>query len=312
MKILIAYDGSDCAEAALDDLRLAGLPREAEATVISLADVFLPPSSDEGQDEAVPFYVPEGVRVAREHAMQCVAQARALAERAAKRVRATFPAWHVRAEAEADSPAWGIIKKADEWRADLVVVGSQGQTALGRLVLGSVSQKVLYEARCSVRIARGRVEVDEAPVRIIVGTDGSPDAEAAINAVAARSWPAGSEARLIIALDTVLSLAPDAAHPSVVKWFETDSEEDLLEARAIFETTAERLRVSGLAATVLMKPGSPQRVLVEEAAEWKADSIFIGARGVRGVERLLLGSVSATVAARAPCSVEVARPPRAG
>ncbi len=42
MKILIAYDGSDCAEAALDDLQCAGLPLEAEAQIISVAEVWLP------------------------------------------------------------------------------------------------------------------------------------------------------------------------------------------------------------------------------------------------------------------------------
>ena len=44
-KILIAYDGSDCARDAIDDLRLAGLPEEAEAVVMSVANVWLPPPS---------------------------------------------------------------------------------------------------------------------------------------------------------------------------------------------------------------------------------------------------------------------------
>jgi nucleotide-binding universal stress UspA family protein len=43
MKILIGYDGSDCAEAALDDLRRAGLPETAEAHILSVAEVWLPP-----------------------------------------------------------------------------------------------------------------------------------------------------------------------------------------------------------------------------------------------------------------------------
>jgi hypothetical protein len=43
MKILIAYDGSDCANSALDDLQRAGLPPEAETLIITVAEVFLPP-----------------------------------------------------------------------------------------------------------------------------------------------------------------------------------------------------------------------------------------------------------------------------
>lgn len=47
--------------------------------------------------------------------------------------------------------------------------------------------------------------------------------------------------------------------------------------------------------------------LVEEAETWNADCVFVGAKGTRGIERLLLGSVSSAVAARAHCSVEVVR-----
>ena len=42
MKILIGYDGSECAEAALEDLQRAGLGAEAEALVMTVADVFVP------------------------------------------------------------------------------------------------------------------------------------------------------------------------------------------------------------------------------------------------------------------------------
>ena len=42
MKILIGYDGSASADAALDDLRRAGLPREAEALIVSVGDMLMP------------------------------------------------------------------------------------------------------------------------------------------------------------------------------------------------------------------------------------------------------------------------------
>ena len=62
MKILIAYDGSSCADAALDDLRYAGLPRVAEALIMSVADVFLQPPSS--QEAAFPARVPVAVQQA--------------------------------------------------------------------------------------------------------------------------------------------------------------------------------------------------------------------------------------------------------
>jgi nucleotide-binding universal stress UspA family protein len=57
-----------------------------------------------------------------------------------------------------------------------------------------------------------------------------------------------------------------------------------------------------------MKEGDPKHVLLDEAEQWGADCLFVGARGLSRIERFLLGSVSAAVAARAQCSVEVVRP----
>ena len=53
--------------------------------------------------------------------------------------------------------------------------------------------------------------------------------------------------------------------------------------------------------------GATAEVLVEAASSWRADCIFLGARGLSGIERFLIGSVSASVAAMAGCSVEVVR-----
>jgi nucleotide-binding universal stress UspA family protein len=177
MKILIGYDGSDCADAALDDLTQAGLPPNGEIHILSVAEVWLPPpppSSYEVVEEA--RHTTSPAELQRNFSRQCAAakQALSLAEIARDRAQARFPNWTVSADSSCGSPAWELIAKADDWKPDLVVVGSHGRTALGRFVLGSVSQRVLAEARCSVRIARGRVEEPDSPVRIVVGTDGSP------------------------------------------------------------------------------------------------------------------------------------------
>lgn len=304
MKILIAYDGSACGDAALDDLRRAGLPAEADVMVLSVADVWLPPPPS--PDVAVTDRAfAERVAVARERvrqqAAQAVEEARALARRAGDQLRAYFPDWSIRTEACADSPAWGVIKQADAWGADLIVVGSHGRSALGRFVLGSVSQQVLTEARCSVRIARGQGRDSALPARLVIGLDGSPGAEAAVAAVAARAWRPGSEARLLAVLDATLQAR-------VVEWMAEGDTEPQARLRATVEAAAERLRAAGLAVSPLVKEGDPKRVLVQEADAWGADCIFVGARGLRRLERWLLGSVSSAVAARAPCSVEVVRP----
>jgi nucleotide-binding universal stress UspA family protein len=52
------------------------------------------------------------------------------------------------------SPAEKILDAAEEWQADLIVVGSHGRSGIARFVMGSVSQSVAAHAKCSVTIAR--------------------------------------------------------------------------------------------------------------------------------------------------------------
>ena len=300
MKILIGYDGSKCSEAALEDLRRAGLPASAEALVMTVADVWLWPEEETTVAEPDPL----GLERARAHARQALEEARRLAEVACQRVRAHFPGWEVRAEAIGDSPAWGLIKRADEWSPDLIVVGSHGRSALGRFVLGSVSQKVLYEARCSVRIARAPLRPAEDALRLIVGVDGSSHSHAALETVAARVWPEGTAVRVLSALDGVLS--PSDMGP--LRWIARDDESSVARWREDLERMVSPLRARGLLTTVVVQRGSAKRALIEEAEKWQADAVFIGARGLRSSGRLSLGSVAAAVASRAPCSVEVIRP----
>jgi len=309
MKILVAYDGSESAHAALDDLKRAGLAAGAEVLVMTLADVFVPPPNNEEIDNTFPMHVPEWIRRAHERAQHKLEEAEALAKKAGQQIRLSFPNWYVRYEAQADSPAWALIRTADQWKPDLIVMGAQGHALFGgRLILGSISQRVLYEASCSVRIARSsRKDRDEA-IRILIGVDNSTDSSAAVDAVCSRKWPRGSEVGLIAVVDTVMPITPNPAEPSVVKWIEVGNEESWDQVRQFFEPYATRLRAVGLHSEVLIRRGNPADQILNEAHTWGADCIFLGARGTRGIDRLLLGSVSSAVSARAHCSVEVVRP----
>lgn len=154
-RVLIAYDGSSGADAIFEDLALAGLPERLEALVLSVADVWMP-AHDAPQSVTAPALI------AALHQIQARAEdelraARATAEAAAARLAGLQPGWIVRGEAIADSPAWGVIQRAESWPADLVMVGSQGRSGLGRLVLGSVAARLVHELRCGVRVVRRAV-----------------------------------------------------------------------------------------------------------------------------------------------------------
>jgi nucleotide-binding universal stress UspA family protein len=236
-------------------------------------------------DDEIPARALEIVWRTQARAERAVKEARAVAERAAKRVKADFPGWVVRGEACGDSPAWAVSKMADRYQADLIIVGSHRHSVVGgRLILGSVSQRVLCEARCSVRVARCADEWRGGPVRIVVGFNSSPEAEVAVDAVASRAWPAGSEVRFVTALDTGMPV------PAAVP--------------------ADKLHAAGLSTSNVTRKGKPGRVLLDEVEQWGADALFVGTRDMHGMQHWLRGSVASAVAAHAACSVEVARPRR--
>jgi nucleotide-binding universal stress UspA family protein len=310
MKILIAYDGSDCADAALDDLQRAGLPVEAEAQVISVAEVWLappPPSSAEILERAGEVKVPADFKRVYSRGSAAMKEALALAERASDRVKTNFPGWKLFADASCGSPAWEVVFRADQWKPDLVVVGSHGRTALGRFVLGSVSQRVLTEAKCSVRIARGRIEEPGSPVRIIVGIDGSPGSEEAVRAIAARTWPARSEVKVIIVDDPLVPPIIGDLIPPLAETIESNAE-DWSRDKQTLANAAALLRGTEIKVSSEIRRGDPKKELPQAAEEWGADCIFVGSTGFSNrFERFVLGSISAAVAARAHCSVEVVR-----
>jgi len=152
-------------------------------------------------------------------------------------------------------------------------------------------------------VARGRIEEPDKPVRLIIGVDGSKGAEAAVEAVAARKWPAGSEARIVNA--TWAAPQPTTRHMvgPITKWIV----EEKVRIKKMIDEAAGKLRAAALSTDMVVKEEEPKRALVAEADSWGADCIFIGARGMGRIERFLIGSVSSAVAARAHCSVEVVR-----
>lgn len=311
MKILIGYDGSECADAALDDLTQAGLPESGEVHIMSIAEVWLPPpppSSYEIIEEARNAKSPADLQ--RDFSRHCAAakEALALAERARERVQTLFPNWKVTADSSCGSAAWELVAHADEWNPDLIVVGSHGRTALGRFVLGSVSQRVLTEARASVRIARGRVEEPGSPARIIVGTDGSEASDEALKAVAARHWPRQSEIKVVMVDDPAAPEFLGKLIPPLAEWVEEDRKEGQAWVENISKRSIEMLRKSGIEVECVLRYGDPKRELCKAAEEWGANCIFVGSAGFSNrFERFVLGSISGAVAARAHCSVEVVR-----
>ena len=207
------------------------------------------------------------------------------------------------------TPAPAVMQEAEGWHADLIVVGSHGRSAIGRLLLGSVSKQVATEAPCSVLVARHVIERGDAPVRIVIGVDGSSNAEAAVQAAALREWPDGTQARVIAVDDTVRPTGTAMALvPTASAMISESNQEHMAKMREMMERAANELRAAGLQVSPELVHGSPQRTLCDEAKKWDADCLFVGSRGFSGMlERFRTGSVSTALVTNAPCSVEVVR-----
>ncbi|MBL8188438.1 MAG: universal stress protein [Acidobacteria bacterium] len=285
MKVLVAYDGSACADAAIAELPRAGLPEEVECMVLSVIENWLPPPSG--------LEIVQHIDRDQEYML--------LAMEAANRLREIAPGWIVKAELSVGAPASQILEKAEQWKPELIVMGAHGRTALGRFFFGSVSQKVLHEARCSVRVAREPEEKSDHPLRLLIGFDGSPGATETLRVVTARKWPADCEARVVYAAWPSVEFASKPLIGKIADWV---ADEELKIKRKI-EGVVRDLSAAGLTTSSVIKAENPKQLLISEAESWKADCIFVGARGLGTLERWRLGSVSSAIAARAHCSVEV-------
>ena len=147
-------------------------------------------------------------------------------------------------------------------------------------------------------------------MKILLAIDGSPCSEAAVTEVARRPWPEDSLLRVISVVEPPGALTAEP-YMGTGGYFEEVERLKKRQAAAVLEAAAAALRKGPgtglLGITTEALAGSPKRTIVEEAEEWGADLIVVGSHGYHTWERMLLGSVSQSVAAHALCSVEIVR-----
>jgi nucleotide-binding universal stress UspA family protein len=146
MRILLAIDGSEQSEAAVDEIARQHAAADSEVRIIYVVEP--PPAMFLGGGMDLSLYE-DMEKTARE-------QARGVVERAAAKLRANEMSRQLKVTTEvvSGSPKQMILEDAEAFGADLIVVGSHGRGMLDRFLLGSVSQAVALHARCSVEIVR--------------------------------------------------------------------------------------------------------------------------------------------------------------
>jgi len=146
-------------------------------------------------------------------------------------------------------------------------------------------------------------------MRILLAIDGSSFSDEAVKEVARRSWPTGSEVKVVSVVEPPLL-------PTVETWVPPDAYIEAIDkagddqARSTVNKAAELLRKEQgerLRMSVEIVRGHPKHAIIDEAEAWDADLIVVGSHGYRGLTKLWLGSVSQAVASHAKCSVEIVR-----
>jgi len=203
---------------------------------------------------------------------------------------------------EGDAPD-EILRAAAEHQVDYIVMGSVGQARSQDFLVGSVAEKIAFEAGRSVLLVRGAGVHGSRPCRALLAVDGS---EASLSAV--RSFASLPSARAAeIQLLHVVELPPVTWDLDVEGIGNLDeSTPPVLQERAdrAVESARKILADRDLKAEVKFRRGSPAAEILEVARGFSADLVVVGAHG--GGSGPLSGVVARRVARHAPCSVLVA------
>ena len=261
-RILVPLDRSEEAKAALPYAAVLATP----GTEIVLLTVV--PTSDEGE------------------------AARAALEETAQSLRV---AGHtVQTEVAVGEPAQRILDTVANIGAGMIVMASHGRGAVGRLIYGSVADRVARESTVPVMVVRAK-RVEPGPVgitRLVVPLDGSPFAEQSLPIAKEISRRLGTPIYLVRAVNPVELMPPAIGFGEAipVEIYEETEEQMEKDARDYLDEVAQRLRDQGLPVTTRVLPGPPATAIAE--ATQLGDVVVLCSHERSGVMRWLLGSVA--------------------
>jgi nucleotide-binding universal stress UspA family protein len=274
MRVLLATDGSEDARGATTWFTRFPLPTGSQLRVVSVVNV--PPSALD-----LPT-VHDFVGTLREEAART-------AETARSALAARFPDAETRV-LEGDARQ-AILREAEAWPADLIVLGARGLGAVAGFLLGSVSLGVARHAHCSVLVVKGATGALRGA---LLGLDGSEHARAAAAFLARLPL----DPSLVVRLVGVTEAPPyPATTPAFASGMVRQAIEDIVkERRAALEEAQARAAavLAGIVKTIEREVlgGDPVEALCSAAAKPGVDLVVVGARGLGPLKRLVLGSVS--------------------
>jgi nucleotide-binding universal stress UspA family protein len=196
-----------------------------------------------------------------------------------------------------------IVGLAEEIGAGLIVMGSRGLGGIRRALMGSVSDSVVRHAHCPVLVVRdGDRRRDYLPGMVLLAVDGSEEASAAARMTVELAEHTDSELHLV----HVVEVTP-VYHPEM-RGYHARYEELQEEARRLLEEQVDEVKsAGGNVSRAHLRMGRPAEEIVVLGEEIGAGLIATGSRGLGGMRRALMGSVSDSIVRHAHCPVMVVR-----
>jgi nucleotide-binding universal stress UspA family protein len=200
-------------------------------------------------------------------------------------------------------PDVAICGEAIARNVDLVVAGRHGEHRLAERLLGTVTERVVRHAPCSVWVAdAAQTEPVVLTKHILVGAGVSQESEVAVDAAGALAKTFGAWVTLLHVYDIFppLDVLREAYIEDVAHDFDTRLRDKL--------ETLRKDRLSTLPSSgVVVRDKSTVTAICNYAGNEKADLVVLGTHGLTGLRRMLIGSVAEGVVRHAPCSVLVMR-----
>jgi nucleotide-binding universal stress UspA family protein len=148
-------------------------------------------------------------------------------------------------------------------------------------------------------------------MKVLLAIDGSNCSKAAVEALIGQYRPKETDVMVLNVVESV-RLMPVTYGFGVGPVFAENYNAIATEWRAggekLVSDVAQRLRSAGFKTSTSMEEGDATERILDCAQKWCPDLILLGSHGWRGLDRLLLGSVSEAIARQASCSVEIVRP----
>jgi nucleotide-binding universal stress UspA family protein len=193
-----------------------------------------------------------------------------------------------------------VIALSEEIGTRLLVVGSRGLGTVQRILMGSQSEEIVHRSQIPVLVLRGGEEVWP-PARIVIGEDFSDDARKAGELAASIGKLYGAQGLLVYSHPDLPEVPPGEARSTVSELMDMhERDESMLDQRA-----GELEEILGTRPELKVSEGYPANVLLEASQEVQPSLVAVGSRGLAGIMRTRLGSVSTKVvtAARGPVLV---------